>query len=365
MGRATRRVLALMAGLAFVAGAAGLVVSKRASLRSLPPPRVSPVPVDTAVVREGRLEVKEHYLGMVRPLRSAVVSTRLTGYIVELSKYEGDRVERGDLLVRLEARGLEARLASLKAELNSAEADLAAKKAIYDRNQILLRHDAISREAFDLSRSALELARARREQLLQEIASAETDLTYAEMRAPFPGVVTRRYMEPGDLATPGSPIIAIEDPAAGYRVLVKVAQERSSSYSAGSAAFLVNGSMRLAVKVFRVHPAVDETGLVTVEIRTKARPFGLPSGASVGVDLVSSAVQGLVLPLAAISRGAKSMVYAVRNGVAEPVEVRILGRSGGMVAVEAGLVPGEKIVVADPGLLLRLHPGQRVTVAEQ
>jgi len=106
--------------------------------------------------------------------------------------------------------------------------------------------------------------------------------------------------------------------------------------------------------------AVGEEALATAEIRLKERPFGLPSGASVGVDLVFKEPEGFVLPLKALVPGKNPAVYVVREERLVLVPVEVLGQSADQVVLKGKLVPGEPVVVGDPGLLLRLHPGQRV-----
>ncbi len=353
-------LLTILVILALVAGAARLVKMKKAALEKTPPPPKVPLPVKTALVKKGRLEIREHYLGTIRPLRSASLSTKLTGYLLKVTKYEGDPVKKGELLVEIEAKGLLTRLATLKAELNAAQSDLLTREAILRRNQKLLAHEAISQEAFDLSKSAFELAKARVVQLRQEMAAVKADLTYARITAPFSGVVTKRFKDPGDLATPGTPILELEDPQAGYRVLVKIPQEKAGLLARGTKAYLTLGKRRQAARVFRVHPAVGEEALATAEIRLKERPFGLPSGASVGVDLVFKEPEGFVLPLKALVPGKNPAVYVVREERLVLVPVEVLGQSADQVVLKGKLVPGEPVVVGDPGLLLRLHPGQRV-----
>ncbi len=353
-------LLVLLLVLLVAIGAFRLIKSKKAALNQIPPPIRAPLPVNTAQVREGRLELREHYLGTIVPLRAAQISTRLSGYVLKITKYEGDQVKRGELLVEIDSRSLKAKLAGLKAALRAAEGELLTREAIFKRNQRLLAHEAISQEAFDLSKSAFELAQAKVVELRQEIAATQADLSYACIHAPFSGVVTKRFKNPGDLATPGAPILTLEAPGAGYRVLVKVPQERAGLFSPGQTAYLLGNGQEEKAKVFRVYPAVGAEALATVEIRIPKRPFNLPSGASVGVDLVSLAPQGFILPLKALVQGEKPAVYVVRKGRLVLIPIRLKGQSKDQIVASGALKPGERVVIGDPGLLLRLHPGQRV-----
>ena len=343
-----------------VLGALRLVKMKQAALKKAPTPLKAPVPVTTVRAHKGTLALRDHYLGTIVPLERANISTRLTGYILKVTKFEGDPVKKGELLVSIEARALEAKLASLKASLQAAQSELLTKEAIFQRNKTLLAHEAISKEAFELSKSARDLARAKVIELRQELAAAKVDLSYAQIHAPFAGVVTKRFKDPGDLATPGAPILTLENPRGGYRILVKIPQERARLFAPGQPAYLLWQGQEKTVRIYRVHPAVGTEALATVEIRLKERPFGLPSGASVGVDLVYDQPEGLILPLKALVRGEHNAVYVVRKGRLALVPVKILGQSKDQIVVSGPLKAGEHVVIGDPGLLLRLHPGEKV-----
>lgn len=343
-----------------VASGITLIRFKKKKLLSMPKPLKAPVPVKAAVVKRGKLEVKEHYLGVVKPLRYARISTRLTGYIFKLSKYEGDVVRKGEVLVEVDARQLRARLSSLKAQLKAAEEELTVKKHIYLRNKTLIKHQAVSQEEFELSKSAFELARAQVKRIKGEMEEVETELSYAVIKAPFSGVVTARLKEPGELAVSGSPILEIEDPSAGYRLLVNIPQEKAILLKKGGKAYITDGSKVLPYRIYKIHPAVGKNALAVVEIRLKERPFCLPSGSSLGVDLVLSTPEGFIVPTGAVVPSKRSFVHRIANGILERVPVDVLAVSGDYAVCSGDLREGDLVVVGDPGLLIRLHPGQRV-----
>ncbi len=331
-------------------------------LNETPPPREFPIPVEAKPVKKGALEIKEHYLGTIKPLVFARISTRISGYILKVTKREGDPVEEGELLVEIDPRDILSRISSLKVRLQAAESQLLTKKSIYLRNRKLFKHDAISKEEFEVSKSAFDLAKAYAEDIRQELERERINLSYARITSPFSGVVTRRIMEPGELATPGSPIMELEDPDGGYKILVKIPQDRASSIFPESKAYITLGKEKMITRVHRVYPAVDESMLCEVELRTKSRPFGLPSGSSVGVDLVVKRPKGFIVPISSIAKGKKPRVYAVRRERLHEIPITVLGVSGNLAVVRGNLKEGEPVVVGDPGFLLRLNPGNRVVV---
>jgi RND family efflux transporter MFP subunit len=365
MARKIKIFLVILVLILLVVGAVKLVKKKKARLAKLPTPQEAPLPVETARVRLGELEVTEHYLGEIRPLLEAYLSSRLTGYLLAVTKYEGDPVEKGELLARIDDQGLKAKLKSLTAQLEAARTSYRTRQHIFARDKVLFENKALSQEAFELSRAALAEAKARVLSLEEEIAAVKNDLTYAEIRAPFSGIVTKRLKEPGDLVLPGQSILALEDPSRGYRVLVRVPEHRAASFSMKTA-YLIEGGKRAKVSVYRVHPATAPGGLATVEIRTTRRPFNLPSGARIGVDLVVKRVHGALVPLRALLENVKtSYVFRIipeKDGLGkvEPVAIKVLGRSGEMVAVAGPLREGDLVVVAEESTLLRLQAAKHV-----
>ncbi len=365
-----KKALKILAGLLLpvllILGAVKLVRHKKALLQKTPPPSRVPLPVEGTTVQKGRWALTEHYLGELRPLRVVRLASRVTGYLLEVRKYEGERVAAGELLVRVDDRKLRAQMRALKAEIVAAEIEFQTRKAIYERDKVLWEKKALSQEAYDLSRSAYEGAWARLKRLREELAALQVDLAYTEIKAPFSGVISRRFKEPGDMVLPGMPILELEAPEAGYRILVRIPQKLAAQLPSGTEALLKEGGQTLKARVHRIHPAVDPEGLAVVEIRVSKRPFGLPSGAHLGVELVIKELEGLGLPPEALLETTQgAWIYAL-----EPLQgdlyrvkvlpVKVLGRSAEKVVVAGEIVPGQKVVVAGESTLLRLHNGSVV-----
>ena len=366
--RRIKALIALLVAAAVVALAVHKVREKRAALKRLSPPQVAPLPLEVTRVRVGILPVTEHYLGVIRPLLSAKITSRISGYLLSVTKYEGDSVKKGEILARIDDTPIRARITSLKAQIKAAQVSYLTRKRIFERDRVLYRHKAISQEAFELSESALREAEARLKTLKAELSAAENDLTYAVIRAPFSGVVTERLREPGDMVVPGAPILALEDPSRGYRIFVGVPQARAALFKPGARAVLTEGKRRLSARIFRVLPAVGPGELATVEIRLAERPFGLPSGARVGVDLVVREVRGAIVPLRALLETANGThVFLARRETGpfariEVARVRVLGRAKDEVAVSGPLSSEDLVVVAQESTLLSLHAGQKVRI---
>jgi RND family efflux transporter MFP subunit len=154
--------------------------------------------------------------GYVVARRQATVSSKATGRVAEVLIEEGQRVEQGQVIARLDSSGTTAALAEAAARLAQAEADLdAARIAVEDAHPIFRRNEQqyaralISGQAFDAARAAYNATRADLEVKARAVDVARAGLLVAErnhddtvIRAPFTGVVTVKAAQPGEIVSP-------------------------------------------------------------------------------------------------------------------------------------------------------------------
>ena len=372
-----RKWIFLLIAAVLVVGALALVRSKLAGIAALPKPEASLPVVRVAVAASGTLEVFAHYQGSVEPLTKSDVSARISGNLLSVAKREGDPVREGEIVAVIDDRELIERSAAAEAEVLATRQRLAGgrsayetQKSIYERDGKLFAAGAISREALERSRAAIDGAKATVDAYEESIkglsmnsAAAATQAGYSRILAPFHGVVTRRWMEPGDLAVPGKPILTVEK-ISPYKVTVQVPQEEMEGLKPGGKAHLGYGDRVMTAAISRVYPALGKNILGSVEMVLPALPFGLPSGSTVGVDLARRTVTGVIVPENALVRsGAGNFVCVVKDGVARIRKVVLLGVDGGKAALTGDVAPGEQVAVGQENHLLTLVEGSRVTVA--
>jgi RND family efflux transporter MFP subunit len=372
-----KKYMVILVPLALVLLAGVIVVRKKLEIASLPRPMPTTPTLQTAPVIDGTLEVTAHYMGQVEPYTSADLSARISGSIIAIARREGDPVRAGEVVALIDDRELSARSRAAGAEVLAmrqrqagAQSAFETQKAIFDRDEKLYATGAISREALDRSRAAFDGAKATLDAYEESIKgltegseAARTQAGYARILAPFTGVVTRRWAEPGDMAVPGKPILSIEK-LSPYKVVIQVPQEAMSSLREGGAARLSDGIKTLATKVSRVYPALGANLLGSVEIVTGPSPFGLPSGSTVAVDLVTKTCSGAIVPSNALVKSAQgSFVWVVKDGIAHLRRVTELGSNDGKSAVEGPLAPGDQVAIGQENRLLGLRDGDHLRVA--
>lgn len=315
--------------------------------RSAPAPKV--IRLGTVELRE----VPEVYAAdaVIEAVRSATVSAQTAGNVTRFYVDAGDRVKRGQLLVRIDTRDTDAQVAAGAARVAQAQAQLAQVKLNYERTAKLVEQKFVSRAAFDKAEADLKSAQAELQAAHAGASQAATARSFAEVRAPIDGVVTRRLAELGELASPGRPLLELHDPAA-LRAVASVPQfalPKIANATEGEVAIPTQNQTIRATRV-TVLPAADAR-LLSTQVRADLPadlPAGVVPGTAAKVLLPTGNMKRLVMPLAAlVRRGELSAVYIVA-GDEEPRlrQVRV-GEvtAGGLIEVLAGLDAGEQVVL--------------------
>ena len=362
-----RKILIALLIVVFVAAGFLIIKKKKAELSSMPAPKKPLAAVEAKMVTYGSFPVIKRYLGTIKAKERADISARVSSYITKVLVREGAIIKKGATVALLDDRTQKEKVAGLEAEVNAARTLFNTQEAIYQRNKMLFENKALSKEALDKSKSTRDSALAHLLSLERALSSARIILSYYKLTAPFNGIVTKRHLDPGDLATPGHPVISMENPEAGYFVEARVPQRELSKIDIGDKVYLKDkqNKDKLICKVSRLHPAVEYDSLAVVEADIDKRPFLLPTGATIEVAIETDNVQGFKVPLRALLENVKeSFVYTIT----EKNQIHIVKVTpiffGEKVAVvkSSDLKDRMKVVVASESGLLRLHEGQKVLV---
>ena len=333
--------------------------------------------------------------GVVTAQDSASVSSRIVATIVSVRVKAGDRVRAGDVLVTLDARDVTAHvsqargsavaaekaLTQARTELSAAEAEHRLATAWQMRIAGLHSRNSATDQERDEADARLSAAAARLAGTQAGIEGADAHLasmragvgvatateSFATVRAPFDGLVTERLIDPGNLASPGIPLLRIESEGT-RQVVVRVDEARAAYVRPGN---------RVSVLMDASDDAVAEDTGVDGVVAEVARAVGADQRAfTVKVTLPSTVTartgsfarvlfrgaprRTLLVPAAAVRRhGQVSSVYVVQDGVARLRLIQVGVSSSEGIEVLAGLDAGESIVISP---LQRLADGTRVTI---
>jgi RND family efflux transporter MFP subunit len=350
-----------------------------------------PVAVGTAVVAAQDWPATYEATGTVRARTTATVSSKVTGYVQQVSVQVGDTVHAGQPLITLDSRDLDVSLhhaEAARAEIESAipelESATAAAKASLDLAQATFRRmdelaakKSISNQEMDEASARLKAAQANYEMTLsrrtqvnskvalveQEIRAARITRDYAGLAAPFAGVVVMRTVEPGNLVTPGAPLLTIEETGT-FRLEASVDESRLPSVRVGQAveAVIEPSGTQINTRVSEIVPSVDAAS------RSYIVKLDLPATLTLRTGMFGRAIfpmdtQKIVaIPLTALTeRGQLQSVFVVEDGVTHTRLVTTGRRTKDAAELLSGLNAGEVIVRPVPA---GLQDGARVEVRQ-
>jgi|GEM_PF-583514 len=312
----------------------------------------NPLASDAVIVVARQVEQANRLSGpgtVIAPTETGL-SPRLSGRIQAITVRVGDHVRRGQILVRLEANELPARVAGAGAALAAAEAQARQAQADDRRIKNLYAGEAATRQELDASTARTASAAARVQEARETLRAAESQLAELHLIAPYEGVVIRRDQEPGDLALPGQAVLSLHQ-AGSLELEASIPVQCAGFLHTGDAVSVQpghtdTGAVLMAI-VSELQPAADTLNhTVSLKARlpedTRLRP-GTP--ATLYYPCGSEA--RLRLPEAAITRSGQleTVQWVAADGKPRLRHVRTGQRSGGEVDILAGLEPGDRVVL--------------------
>ena len=350
-------------------------------------------PVDVSL---GRAEVADlsspfEAGGVVRSRSTAVIASRVMAPITEVLVRPGGRVRRGAPLVRLDARDINAAEARATAALSAArqsagaaesdtraaEAGLRIARLTHDRIAALHAKRSATPQELDQATASLSAAEAQlgssvaraaaataaRDEAQAAMQGAQIAASYTVLTAPFDGLVIERGADPGTMATPGAPLITIEDPTA-FRLEVRLDEARAAHVAVGQTADVSVGettalsttwSPARIVEIARLD-AASHGFVVKIEVPDAAH---VRSGQFGRARFAGPARRTLTVPASAVvRRGQLTFVFAAdADGLARLRPVSTGTIAADRVEVLAGVREGDRVVTNPP---VSLSDGARI-----
>jgi len=320
--------------------------------------------------------------GVVRARRQATIAAQVMGAVRRVAVEEGQRVSAGQALIELDDQQLtsgvaaaramreeaDAAIAAGKQAVSAAEAQLSLAQVTHERYQTLLSKKSASQQEYDVAetglkaaQAALEQARssttqaqAKRAQAEAQTVSAETMQGYAHITAPIAGIVTKRSVDPGDLANPGMALLEIEQ-AGEYRLEAAVPESLISTIRVGQQVGVSIESLGVGGptegRIAQIDPSAnDASRTFTVKVALGS-PAGLRSGLYGQLLLPGAERSGLSVPSSAvISRGQIQSVFTVEDATARLRLVTLGELLDGRYEVLSGLAAGDRVVLDPSGV---------------
>lgn len=325
--------------------------------------------------------------GVVQARTTATITARILAPVREVRVSPGDQVREGQTLIVLDGDDLAAgaraaRAAALAAEqgakaaaaeVQAAEAGLTLARASHDRIAGLQARRSATPQELDDATATLRSAEARvagaSARALQAASAVEsaraagdqasTTHSFTRIAAPFDGTITGKMVEPGNMASPGMPLLRLED-THGFRLEVRVDESRIGEIRNGDSVpvLLGAGTTSLPGTVVEVSRAVDADARAFLVKIALPDARGLRSGEFGKARFHGTPRRALTIPSSAIvRRGQVTSVFVVDNGLAR---VRLVNLSESEVL--AGLTESEVVILSPPA---GVTDGRRVSVGDR
>jgi multidrug efflux pump subunit AcrA (membrane-fusion protein) len=360
---------------------AGLSAAACSKETKAPVAIASPVAVTTAAATEAELAQPFEVGGVVRARRVATVVSRIMGEVTDVAVKPGDKVHAGQVLVALDARELSAhrlratagqtateQSASLaEADRQASEAGLTLARVTHQRIADLRAKNSATQHELDEAVAALRGAEARLKVSEARAAEAKAAITsagaaadaakvtasYATLVAPFDGVVTEKMVERGNMASPGQPVVTVED-TRSFQLEVRLDESRAAAAKVGETVDLridtAAGPLAVQGQVAEVERMLTPGShdfLVKIDV-----PAGhdLRSGMFGRAILRGDSHRGVGVPASAVTRrGQLAFVFVVdADGHARLRLVNAADAAAGLVEIRSGLIAGERVVIEPP-----------------
>jgi len=301
------------------------------------------VPVETDTAALGRIARTIVIPGTVEAIRTVGVNAQVPGAVLQVTAEEGDRVEEGQVVARLDDR-------ELQAQLRSAEAAFTVAEAAFARAEQLRERQVVTQPEYEAEQTAFAAARAQLEQL-------RTRVGFTEVRSPIGGIVTSKVVQSGDVVGNQARLLDVAE-VDTMVVRVRVSELDVVEIRPGDPVDVrldAFGSEVFSARVRRVFPSADPTTrLIPVEValdRSDARRTRPGFLARVSFQLAPKEGAVLIPAAAIVSRGGGEGVYLVADSTVVLRSITPGLSASGRVEVLDGLVAGDRVVTAGANLL--------------
>jgi RND family efflux transporter MFP subunit len=304
--------------------------------------------------------------GKIEAINSANISTRMMGYVDKIYVDMGEKVTNGQLLLSINNTDVAAKLAQVNAGITEAQAAFNNAKKDFERFTALFNENSASQKELDDITASYEMSKARLNAAKEMKNEVNAQLSYANIRAPFSGVVTNKFIKAGDMANPGMPLLEVEAPGK-FQVMAMVPESEILGISNNSKVAILIKALDKVVKgtVTEISTSAKNTGgQYMVKVVLEETDANVLSGMYATVQFPIERKEGssaILIPLeAVVENGQLSGVYTVSQSNTALLRWLRLGRTiGDEVEVLSGLSADEQYIIKSEG---KLYNGANISI---
>lgn len=317
-------------------------------------PRIELADTDVITAQVQTLNVGIPVSGPLKAVDSAIVKARVAGELQDMTVREGDPVQAGQVVARIDPVEFQARVRQAQQQADAARAQVDIAQRQFDNNQALVNQGFISQTALLTSQASLNGAKATHAAALAALDLANKSLADATLRSPLTGVVAQRLAQPGERVAVETRLLEVIN-LASLELEAAITPEEARQVRPGMTAQLeVEGLPGLVpAKVLRINPSAQTGSRSIVVYLGMVGREGLRQGLFAQGSLGTHSLQALVVPVNSVRTDKpQPYVQVVQDGLVRHVVVQTGARSEGerqsLVAV-TGLAEGAQVLSGSVG----------------
>ena len=308
-------------------------------------------------VRSVRLPLSETAVGTIRAVHETTIGSKLLARVVEVNLKAGQKVQKDDVLLRLDDTDLRARLKQAEAALAAAEAARAQAEADVNRSAKLLKVNAVSEQEYEHAATALKSTDAELRRAKETVNEVQATLDLATVRSPMDGIVIDKKVDVGDMVTPGQMLVTLFDPT-HMQLVASVRESLAHRLQVGQTigVQIEDLNKQCSGTISEIVPEAQSASRAFQVKVTGPCPTGVYSGMFGRILIPLDEEQVLVIPREAVkSVGQLELVDVVENGQVNRRAIRTGRLIDDDVEVLSGLREGEQVEL--PSLLGSVERG--------
>ena len=357
MNKAAKIIIAILVVIILVLAAILLIHIRKEEDESYPTAKIYPIVVPVVKPKTGHIVTTLQYLALVKNSKEAIITSKFAGKIEYIAKL-GSKVKKGEIVAKIDPTPLKTKLKEINKNINSVEnvidadiINLNTLEANHERTKKLLAVNMASIEQYDVEKAKIADLKAKlqadRNKLKNLFAIKEqilNDLTYAVIKAPVSGIVSAKFLNKGDNAFPGRPILKIAPNNGNYLFIPLPNNYKMIIYK------------HKMYKLIPLHSAFNGVPVYKAVVHDPS----LISGEKVNIKVVTFDGNATLIPYKTLlTINGQNFVF---NKYGNPIKIHILA-TGDQGVVVSNYLPSE-ILEADPDLLLKIKAGYPVKIKQ-
>jgi len=306
------------------------------------------ISVDVVKVKKTTTSVYYKTDGKVVADKSVKVKPLISGRIINIYIKEGQKVKKGDILAKIETDSYNFQYNSQLYTVKKLEEIYNYNKSIFEKKQFLYKKGLISEEEFLLAKRNFETSKDDLKSAKERLKELEKNLKETDIKAPFDGIVDKKYISEGDYITPATNLFYILDPKS-FKFVFYLPQRFIKTVKLGKIVYInIENIGNFKGKIEYISYSLTNENMIKIKASLKETPY-LREGLYGTVKVKEKEVKGFIVPERTVFlKGKETYVLKVENNKTKKVDIKIIGQKKGYFIVKGNIKDNDLIILNAP-----------------